>query len=395
MSYQQRQRFQPPELYSISRGLVTRIEPYGCFIKLQSSPISGLVHISQLHANKITNVTDVVSIDDEVWVKVMDVQVESIEDDSGKTRQRHKVKLSMKYVHQDTGQDLDPENEQLEGDLQRSRGGGGGSRGGSTGDGITGGADSQLGRALASNIGMSTAIDPGSLILKGKNGGAAVSSSFNGYSLVGEDEGEPSPPMVLVENNLVVEPKQQSMVRPMGRGRGTTLPAWMTRSDPEDKLGSMGGIPGNKGPRDEKDSGNRDENHKSRKHDKRHRKDKHHKHSRNSRGRKHHKKHKDRKPKDHRRRGRSRSQSYSSYSESSSVASRSFSRSRSKSLERRSPSRSSRKKKSRKHHRRYRDRSRSRSHTRDVGSPKQSSDFTNAEEARAVMERLERQRGER
>ena len=61
-----------------------------------SSPTTGLVHISQLHANKTADVNDVVSLDleDEVWVKVMDVQVESIEDDTGRIRQRHKIKLA-------------------------------------------------------------------------------------------------------------------------------------------------------------------------------------------------------------------------------------------------------------------------------------------------------------
>ena len=99
---QRSSRFQPPELYSITKGVVTRIEPYGCFVKLQDSPISGLVHISQLYSTKVENVTDVVSLDDEVYVKVMDVQVETVEDaESGRTRQRHKVKLSMKYVHQE------------------------------------------------------------------------------------------------------------------------------------------------------------------------------------------------------------------------------------------------------------------------------------------------------
>mmetsp|Transcript_22036 Transcript_22036/g.47920 ORF Transcript_22036/g.47920 Transcript_22036/m.47920 type:complete len:400 (-) Transcript_22036:30-1229(-) len=391
---QQRQRFQPPELYSISRGVVSRIEPYGCFVKLESSPISGLVHISQLHANRITDVSDVVSLDDEVWVKVMDVQVESIEDDTGRTRQRHKVKLSMKYVHQDTGQDLDPENEQLEGDMQRSTGGGGGGPGGGGGgirgnaiDG-TGGANSQLGRSLASNIGMSIAIDPGNLILKGKSAAAvAANTDFNGYALVGEDEGEA--PMEK-QHAVEVKPEPVVVVRSMGRGRGTTLPAWMTRSDPKDRLGSTAGMPDLKEATNEKEDDRKssDNHKKSRKHDKRHRKERHHKYGRHS-GRKHHKKHKDRKRKD--RRGRSRSNSYSSYSSSSSIASRSHSKSRSRSPERRSHSRSHRKKKSHKHGRRQRDRSRS----HDNGGPlHQSSEFTNVEEARAIMERLERRRKE-
>lgn len=384
MSYQPRQRFQPPELYSIHRGVVTRIEPYGCFVKLHTaSPISGLVHISQLHANRITDVNDVVSMDMEVWVKVIDVQVENIEDaDSGRTRQRHKIKLSMKYVHQDTGEDLDPRNEQLEGDLQRSRGGGGGggSRGNAAIDG-TSGADSQLGRALASNIGMSSAIDPGSLILKGK-GGAVATTSFNGYALVGEDEGE----MPAEEKKMEAKSEQPEVVRPMGRGRGTTLPAWMTRSDPDDRLGSMNGAKDSGGSMDKKDNDKQGDGHKRNKHDKRHKKERHRNHSRHSSSRKHGKKHKKRKD-----RGRSRSHSYSSYSTSSSVASGSYSRSRSRSSERRS--RSHRKKKSHNKHRSRR-REYSRSRSRSGSPPPEKSDFANVEEARAIMERLERRRRE-
>ncbi|EED88505.1 predicted protein [Thalassiosira pseudonana CCMP1335] len=244
---QQRQRFQPPELYSIHRGSVSRIEPYGCFVKLHTTPLSGLVHISQLHNTKVENVNDVVSLEDEVWVKVMDVQVEQIEgsgeDGGGFTRQRHKVKLSMKYVNQDNGEDLDEGNEQLEQDMARSGGAGRGRGGGGDFDKDgTGGANSMLGRALASNIGMSSAIDPGSLILKGKSGGGAAANSaqFNGYALVGEEEGEIAPTPAANVGEL--KQPAAAVVRPMGRGRGTTLPAWMTRAnDAENKLGSLDG----------------------------------------------------------------------------------------------------------------------------------------------------------
>lgn len=369
--------------------------------------------------------SDVVSLDDEVWVKVMDVQVESFEDDiTGRTRQRHKVKLSMKYVHQDTGQDLDVDNEQLEDDMQRNsnRGGGGGSggsgRGMNVGDG-TNGANSQLGRALASNIGMSSAIDPGNLILKGKRSGGGVDnaamSSFNGYALVGEDEGETEPITTTTmksdysgKNVKPVPPA--AVVRPMGRGRGSTLPAWMTRSDPvDDRLGSMSGVPGiinGKEPTGENNTGHSD-NPKSRKHDKRHRKEGHRKHSRSD-TRKHRRRHKDGKRGDRHRRGgdrrRSRSRSLSSYSTSSSVESQSRSRSPEE-RRRHSRSKSHRRKKSHKQHRR-RDFSRSRSRSRDGdgggdgASPvarqsSASSEFSNVEEARAIMERLARRRGER
>ena len=271
MSHQQQQRrprFEPPALYSILRGTVTRIEPYGCFVRLHpptpstAISISGLVHVSQLYANgRVENVNDVVSLDDVVWVKVMEVIVESIDVDGGDDgvagqRRRHKIKLSMKYVDQETGMDVDPDNELLEDDLNRGgggRGGGDGGRGFDNGDGGTHGADSALGRALASNIGIGSAIDPGNLILKGKRKGTNATTDFNGYALVGEEEGEPSPPpiergdaMVRTGPSSTTATIATTTTRPMGRGRGTTLPAWMTRSDdrpPEGRLGSAVGMP--------------------------------------------------------------------------------------------------------------------------------------------------------
>ena len=174
----------------------------------------------------IENVEDVVSLDAEVWVKVVDVREESIEDEStGRTRTRHRLRLSMKYVDQGTGEDLDPDGTAWEEDRERGDQGGRGSREGagasSGGDGGTGGADTQLGRALTSNIGMSSAIDLGNLILKGRGGGTG-GASFNGYALVGEDEGEVEMP----EHNelestaarlTVLEP---NAARPSGHGAG-------------------------------------------------------------------------------------------------------------------------------------------------------------------------------
>ena len=161
-------------------------------------------------------------------------------------------------------------------------------------------------------------------------------------------------------------PVEQKVVRPMGRGRGTTLPAWMTRIDSEDKLGTMNALPA-------KD----DDNSKSR-YAQKHRKE--------IRSKKHHKKHKSRKHKDHRssRGGRSRSYSYSSYSSTS------RSRSRSRSTERRSSKH--KKKKSHKHHKRRRHRSDSRSRSHNSREEHSTSDFTNVDEARAIMRRLEERR---
>ena len=303
-----------------------------------------------------------------------------------------------------TGQDLDPDNENMENDMQRTRGGSGNINQGNANDG-THGANSQLGRALASNIGMSIAVDPGNLVLKGKiGGGRAAESSFNGYALVGEDEGEPAPPPSVENDNSMMKEeaakKQQqleqlAMVRPMGRGRGTTLPAWMTRSDPpeQDKLGSMNGLPNDnsKESADDDDRSSRGtDKYRSKKRDKRHRKERHRSSSKKHR-KKHHsrdkKKHKDNRHRSRRRSGRSRSHSYSSYSSSIAASSRSqYSRSRSRSIERSDSHRRHKKKKSHHKHRTNRHREYSRSRSRSNHSSR------NDNETRAIMERLERRR---
>jgi polyribonucleotide nucleotidyltransferase len=54
----------------------------------------GLVHISELEQSRVNKVSDVVNVGDQVKVKLIGI------DDRGK------VKLSMKSVNQETGEDL-------------------------------------------------------------------------------------------------------------------------------------------------------------------------------------------------------------------------------------------------------------------------------------------------
>lgn len=301
----------------------------------------------------------------DVYVKVMEVTVESTEDENGRQRQRHRVKLSMKFVDQETGGDLDPDNVQMEQDLFRS----GGNRSRNADEGGTGGANSMLGRNLASNIGMSSAIDPGNLILKGKQKG--MSASFNGYALVGEEEGEAANQndSAVGNNGGLGEPPKEAIVRPMGRGRGTTLPAWMTRKDDEDKLGS---VDKNSTKDDWSDDGS-NQGRKSHKHRKKERQ-------------KHHKRSKKHRHKDSRRRDRSRSSSRSrSRSRDKKRSHKRSHKSRHRYSRSRSPSRDGR----------YEDRSRSRSRSRGGDYKSSKSEFASVEEAKAVIERLGRQKRER
>lgn len=393
----------------------------------------------------MAHVSDIVSLNDIVWVKVIDVQVETTtsSDDattSGKTRSRHRVKLSMKYVNQDSGKDLDPENQLFEEDQQRilNSSGNGSSyhRGEGSGNHHDSGANSLLGRSLVSNIGMSTAIDPGSLIIRGAKGvngsptDALGCSSFNGYALVDDDEGEPSPPPLPIIHDAGMDPSLSSSslmasnVIPMGRGRGMTLPAWMTKRDTTaEKLGSGGGcvlLP-NESTNQKNDYD--DEKSRRRRHDVRHHtsitKERHNKlasSNADSSWVNHERSDNDHHRQRRRRRRRDSSSSYSSKETQRSSSPKKY-RSRLRSVElhsHRSRSHSRKRKKSHhrhhdKHYRSDRSSSSKRHDKAEYSCPSRtskialsirsqhhqsmkSSEFTNVEEARAIVERLERRR---
>ncbi len=101
-----------PEVGAIYKGKVVKTMDFGAFINF-FGPRDGLVHISELQDGRTEKVTDVANEGDEVWVKLLDV------DDRGK------VRLSMRYVNQETGEEI----EGVEPLPQRERSGGGG-RGG-------------------------------------------------------------------------------------------------------------------------------------------------------------------------------------------------------------------------------------------------------------------------
>jgi polyribonucleotide nucleotidyltransferase len=84
-----------PELNKVYTGKVVKVMDFGAFVNFLG-PRDGLVHISQLAAERVGKVSDVVNEGDSVKVKVIGF------DDRGK------VKLSMKVVDQETGEDLDP-----------------------------------------------------------------------------------------------------------------------------------------------------------------------------------------------------------------------------------------------------------------------------------------------
>lgn len=82
-----------PEVGTIYEGKVVRIVDFGAFVNFMPST-DGLVHISELADRRVEKTTDVVNEGDLVKVKVLDIDP------------RGKVRLSLKMVDQQTGEDL-------------------------------------------------------------------------------------------------------------------------------------------------------------------------------------------------------------------------------------------------------------------------------------------------
>jgi polyribonucleotide nucleotidyltransferase len=83
-----------PEVGMIYEGTVVKVMDFGAFVNFFGSK-DGLVHISQLAANRVNKTSDIVKEGDKVKVKLLGF------DDRGK------VRLSMKVVDQATGEDLE------------------------------------------------------------------------------------------------------------------------------------------------------------------------------------------------------------------------------------------------------------------------------------------------
>ncbi len=82
-----------PEHGQVYQGTVVKIVDFGAFVNFFGSR-DGLVHVSQLAPQRVQNVKDVVKEGDKVWVKFLG------------SDERGKVRLSMKVVDQETGQEI-------------------------------------------------------------------------------------------------------------------------------------------------------------------------------------------------------------------------------------------------------------------------------------------------
>ncbi|MCP2671065.1 polyribonucleotide nucleotidyltransferase [Maricaulaceae bacterium EIL42A08] len=82
-----------PEVGVIYKGKVVKVVDFGAFVNF-FGPKDGLVHVSQMKNERVNHPSDVVSEGQEVWVKLLGF------DDRGK------VKLAMKMVDQETGEEI-------------------------------------------------------------------------------------------------------------------------------------------------------------------------------------------------------------------------------------------------------------------------------------------------
>ncbi|MEZ5938771.1 MAG: polyribonucleotide nucleotidyltransferase [Hyphomonadaceae bacterium] len=82
-----------PEVGAIYKGKVVKVMEFGAFVNFFGAK-DGLVHVSQMAKERVANPSDVVKEGDEVWVKLLGF------DDRGK------VRLSMKIVDQETGEEI-------------------------------------------------------------------------------------------------------------------------------------------------------------------------------------------------------------------------------------------------------------------------------------------------
>ena len=111
------------EVGKIYNGKVVNIVDFGAFVNFMGGK-DGLVHVSEMKNERVEKPTDVVSEGQEVKVKVLEID------------QRGKVRLSMRLVDQETGEELEDTRPPREprGDKPRGdRGGRGGDRRGGRG----------------------------------------------------------------------------------------------------------------------------------------------------------------------------------------------------------------------------------------------------------------------
>lgn len=99
-----------PELYSIHHGRVATVKDFGAFIELPGYKRNGLVHKSQISNHAVEDAQEVLERNEKVWVKVVSIE-----------ESEQRLGLSMKYVSQGDGTDLDANHVQASMEGSRAR----------------------------------------------------------------------------------------------------------------------------------------------------------------------------------------------------------------------------------------------------------------------------------
>lgn len=97
------------KLNEIFLGEVASVQVYGAFIRIPGCSQQGLLHKSQVSSTHVDDVADILQKGDRIWCKVISLG------DNGK------IGLSMKYVNQGNGTDLDPNGVEQQRDAQKRR----------------------------------------------------------------------------------------------------------------------------------------------------------------------------------------------------------------------------------------------------------------------------------
>ncbi|XP_054011228.1 zinc finger CCHC domain-containing protein 17-like [Hylaeus anthracinus] len=90
-------------------GEIASVQNYGAFIRIPGCSAQGLIHKSQVSSAHVDDVAEILQKGERVWCKVITVG------DDGK------IGLSMKYVNQGNGTDLDPNGVELQRDMQKKK----------------------------------------------------------------------------------------------------------------------------------------------------------------------------------------------------------------------------------------------------------------------------------
>lgn len=188
---------------------------------------NGLVHLSQIAKHRVEQASDVLELNQAVWVKVLKVQREEGQPN------RVKISLSIKYVDQASGEDRDPEGIEAEAEERKRR---------------PRGEAPEAPSLSASDAALKTTCP------KCGGRGHLASECFNTkgqrYDMLKEEEAAAAAAM----GGGSGSGRGAAPPAAGGRGRGATLPSWMTEGGGQGLGGGIGqAASSSKAPKDKKD----------------------------------------------------------------------------------------------------------------------------------------------